>query len=182
MMRPAFLSASVPLARAAALAGALFLTSVGLSGCFAKPTMHVHHAEVQGVQLTFPPSVGILMRVVMVIDNTSSADLLVRRVQAQVTLLGRYTIPVTATPQTWLTAKQQTLMPIDVVIPLSTAIPLLRDSLNSPFINYQVVGSADVSATSSFEIQKDNYPVNETGSIPRQALVDVARSSGASVY
>jgi hypothetical protein len=163
------------------LAGALFL-SVGLAGCFAKPTMHVHHAEVQGVQITFPPSVGILMRVVMVIDNTSSADLLVRRFQGQVTLLGRYNIPVTVTPQTWLAAKQQTLMPVDVVIPLSTAIPLLRDSLNSPYINYQVVGSADVSATSSFEIQKDNYPINENGSIARQALVDIARNSGASVY
>ncbi len=46
-------------------ASVLLLFVVVLCACAKKPTMKVHHAEVQGVQVGFPPSLTIQMTVVL---------------------------------------------------------------------------------------------------------------------
>src|SRR3954467_1205082 len=55
--------------------GFVFTCFAALSwyGCVSKPTMHLNHAEISGAQFaTFPPSVGILMVVVVDVYNPNS--------------------------------------------------------------------------------------------------------------
>jgi hypothetical protein len=167
------------LARAAFLRPFLMALSVAiaawaLSACSAnKPTMKLNHAEIAGVRLALPPSINVLMTVYVDVYNSNSYDIAVRAVRGQVMLANRYTLPVDFRPGgdgLWLAAGSTTSVAVPLTIPAQTGLALLQDTFSWPTIPYQFVGRADVTATRTLQIEKDDYSVNESGFVSRQQL------------
>jgi hypothetical protein len=144
-----------------------------LPGCVSKPNMQLHHAEVQNAG-----PMGIGMNVVLRVNNENSFDVQVRNVRVQTTLQGRWTLPgVVYSPNQWLPADGTTLVSAPVLIPWTMVGPLLAETAMNSTIEYRVRGEADVTAIRSVGIRSDNYPVDETGTIPRVAVLQAARTT-----
>ena len=144
-----------------------------LPGCVSKPKMQLHHAEVQNAG-----PMGIGMNVFLRVNNENSFDVQVRNVRVQTTLQGRWTLPgVAYSPNQWLPADGTTIVQAPVIIPWTMVGPLLAETAMSTSIAYRVLGEADVTAIRSMGIRSDNYPVDETGSIPRVAVLQAARTT-----
>ena len=164
-----------------ALALALALVA---SGCASKPTMKVHHAEVQGVQLGFPPSVAVQMTAVLDVYNPNSYDVAIRAVRGSVTFHERYTLPVNFQPGgegVWLPAKQTTQVRVPTAVPVDLALRITREALTGA-VPYRFVGKADVTATRSFKLESDDYSVDERGSIHRQVIDNSIAALGLPVF
>jgi hypothetical protein len=147
-------------------------------GCVEKPTMRLHHAEISGIRLSFPPSLGILMTVVVSVHNPNGYDVAVRAVRGRVTLADRFEMPVNYKAEgngVWLPADETTLVRVPVSIPAEMAYAVLQQSVSSPMIPYRFSGRADVTATSTFELEEDNYAVDERGSVSRKQIEDSIR-------
>jgi hypothetical protein len=144
-----------------------------LPACVSKPKMQLHHAEVRSAG-----PMGIGMEVFLRVNNENSFDVQVRNVRVQTTMQNRWTLPPVAySPNQWLPADGTTIVVAPVLIPWALVGPLLAETAMSPTITYRVRGEADVTAIRSLGIRSDNYPVDETGSIPRIAVLQAARSS-----
>jgi hypothetical protein len=158
--------------RSLLLAGSSLATTLVLPACVSKPKMQLHHAEVRSAG---PMGVGI--EVFLKVNNENSFDVQVRNVRVQTTLQGRYPLPPVAySPNQWLPADSSTIVVAPVMIPWAMVGPLLAETATSPSISYRVRGEADVTAIRSLGIRSDNYPVDETGSIPRIAVLQAART------
>ena len=94
-------------------------------------------------------------------------------------LQDRYTLPIQFQPQNpegiWLPSDQTTPVAIPVPIPVDLALTLLRETYTTPQINFRLVGVADVTATRTFKIEKDNYSVDERGVVTRQEMETALR-------
>lgn len=135
--------------------------------------MKLNHAELSGVQFGFPPTLGVAMTIVLDVYNPNSYDVAVRGVRGTATLAQKYTLPVAWQPGgegVWLNANATTSIRVPVTVPVDLGLQLLRESFTSPTVPFRVVGVADVTATRTFKIEKDNYSVDETGSFSRQQL------------
>ena len=135
--------------------------------------MKLNHAELSGVQLGFPPTVGVIMTIVLDVYNPNSYDVAVRAMRGTATLADRYTLPVQWQPGgegVWLASNATTTIRVPVTIPIDLSLRLLRESFASPMVPFRVVGTADVTATRTFKIEKDNYSVDEVGTFSRQQL------------
>ncbi len=150
---------------------------LALAGCVHKPTMHLDHAEISGVQLaTMPPSLGIVMTVVIDVYNPNSYDVAVRAVRGQTVFANQYPLPVMfqAPPDgVWMPAGQTTAVRVPVTVPLQLAFTLVQQGMNAPVIPYHFSGTADVTATRTFQLEKDNYAVDEDGLITREQMMAV---------
>lgn len=166
-----------------------FCLALGLSaallgtGCVSKPSMELHHAQVSGVTIPglLPPRVSIQMTVYLSVYNPNRYDVAVRAVRGQTLIGDRYTVPVYFTAPgsgAWLPAKQKTLMAVPVELPLEVCVGVLGQSFFNAQIPYRFQGKADVTATSSLQLEKDDYSVNEAGSIPRDQIAQAMRSIG----
>lgn len=158
---------SLVVALLVALCGAAF------AGCASKPTMKLNHAELSGVQLGFPPTLGVVMTIVLDVYNPNSYDVAVRAMRGTATLADKYTLPVNWQPGgegVWLASNATTTIRVPVTIPVDLGLRLLRESFMTPTVPFRVVGTADVTATRTFKIEKDNYSVDETGTFSRQQL------------
>jgi LEA14-like dessication related protein len=150
--------------------GLVVTAALGASGCAERPTMRLHHAEIRFASLQ-----GVGLDIVMAVDNTNSFDIQIRNVRVEVLLAERYNIPaIDYSPNTWLPAGQKTLLRVPVVIPYTLIPQLINDTANTPQIKYHVRGSADVTATRSFGVERDNYPIDEGGSIARNDMLAAA--------
>ena len=150
----------------------LFLTAA-VAGCISKPKMELHHAEVR----TAGPA-GVGLEVFLRVNNENSFDVQVRNVRVQTVVQGRYALPPVAySPNQWLPADSSTIVRAPAIIPWPLIGPLLAESAASSTISYRVRGEADVTASRSMGIRSDNYPVDETGTIPRVLLLQAARSA-----
>jgi hypothetical protein len=141
--------------------------------CAKKPTMHLNHAEVSGVQLGFPPSLGVMMTVVVDVYNPNSYDVAIRAMRGQVVMANRYTLPIDFRAQgdgVWLASDKTTPMRVPVSIPVDLAVTLVREAYTAPTIPFHITGRADVTATRTFKIEKDDYEVDENGFLDRQAV------------
>ena len=149
--------------------------------CVHKPTMHLDHAEISGVQLaTMPPSFGIVMTVVLDVFNPNSYAVAVRAVRGQTVFAGQYPLPVMyqAPPDgVWMPAGQTTQVRVPVTVPVQLAFALMQQGMAVPTIPYHFTGSADVTATRTFALEKDNYAVDEDGSITRDQMMAVIPNS-----
>lgn len=140
--------------------------------CVSKPQMTLHHAEIR----TASP-LGITMEVFFTVFNDNSFDVEVRNVRVQTVLQSRYTLPaIQYSPNTWLPSDRSVLVSAPVIIPWALVPPLLAETISFPEIKYHVKGSADVTATRSMKVKSDNYPVEESGSIPRFAVLQAAQT------
>ncbi len=151
-------------------AGLLILASLGASGCAERPTMRLHHAEVRFASLQ-----GVGLDIFMSVDNTNSFDIQIRNVRVEVFLANRYNLPaIDYSPNTWLPAGEKTVLRVPVVIPYTLVPQLVNETANSLYINYHVRGSADVTATRAFGVERDHYPIDEGGSIARNDMLAAA--------
>ena len=155
------------------LAPWLLVLAVGVLGaCAKKPTMKVHHAEVQGVQLGFPPSLAVQMTVVMDVYNPNSYDVAIRAVRGTVTFHDRYSLPVSFQPGgegVWLPADQTTQVRVPTAVPVDLALRISREAMMGS-VPYHFVGKADVTATRSLKVESDDYSVDERGQIQRHVI------------
>jgi hypothetical protein len=144
-----------------------------LPACVSKPKMQLHHAEVRGAG-----PMGIAMEVFLTVNNQNSFDVQVRNVRVQTVMQGRWGLPPVAySPNQWLPADGSTIVRAPVFIPWPMVGPLLAETAAFPVISYRVRGEADVTAIRSLGIRSDNYPVDESGQIPRIAVLQAARST-----
>ncbi len=151
-------------------AGALFITPLS---CASKPTM-----EVQNAQVTHVGPFGIGMNVMIKVYNPNSFDVMVRRVHAEATLAGRYTLPAAdVQPNVWLPAKETTVVTAPATIPWPLVPGLLAATLGNEYVTYRVKGFADVSATRAIGLQVNNQPLDEQGRVPRELVLRAARTS-----
>ena len=152
-----------------------------LAACAHAPTMTLNHAEISGVQLaTFPPSLGLVMTVVLDVTNPNGYDVAVRAVRGQASFPGQYPLLVSfqAPPDgVWLPAGKTTQVRVPVTVPIQLAILLVQQSLSSPSIEYRFTGTADVTATRTLQIEKDNYSVDQPGTITQNNLLAVIPAS-----
>jgi hypothetical protein len=147
------------------------------TGCAKQPTMRLNHAEVSGVSLGFPPSVGVMMTVVMDVTNPNSYDVAVRSMQGKVVFFDRYSLPVEYTAPgegTWLAANATTQVRVPVNVPVDLAARLVGDTMASPSIPFSVTGKANVTATRSLKLEADNYSIDAKGEISRADMQSVA--------
>lgn len=149
------------------------LTMLTMTGCATQPTMRLNHAEVSGMSLGFPPSVSVVMVTVVDVHNPNSYDVAVRAVRGTVTFADRYTLPLDyRAPEggLWLPADRTTQIRVPVTVPLDLALNLARETFSQPVVGFRIAGKADVTATRTFQIEKDNYAIDERGSFSRQQL------------
>jgi hypothetical protein len=143
--------------------------------------MSLDHAEISGVQLaTMPPSLGIVMVVVLDVFNPNSYDVAVRAVRGQTVFAGQYPLPVTyqAPPEgVWMPAGQTTQVRVPVAVPVQLALALMQQAAATPTIHYHFSGTADVTATRTFQLEKDNYAVDEDGTLTRDQMMAVVPNS-----
>jgi LEA14-like dessication related protein len=164
--------------RFGALLLAAVVTGAMASGCAKKPSMRLNHADVSGVSLGFPPSLSVVMTVHVDVYNPNSYDVAVRAVRGNVVMANRYTVPLNwnvGGEGVWLAADATTPVRVPVTIPVDMALALVREAYQAPSIPYRFTGRADVTATRTFKIEKDDYSVDEQGWIPRQQVEQALR-------
>ncbi len=151
------------------------------TGCVSKPTMHLNHAEISGVQLaTLPPSIDIVMTLVLDVYNPNGYDVAVRAVRGQTVLADRYPLPVDYRAPgegLWLPSHQTTSVRVPLSVPVPLAFQLVQQAMASPVIPYRFQGKADVTATRSLQLEKDNYGVDESGTVTRDQMMSVIPNS-----
>jgi hypothetical protein len=145
---------------------------VAAPGCVHRPTVTVDHAEVRGLS-----AYGVNVLIWLSIRNDNSYDVQIRRVNCNVTM-GRGAVlgPIDFMPNQWLPSNQATLVAVPVYIPWQLLPSLAMETAGSYAIPYYVKGVADVTATRAFGIERDNYPIEQGGFVPRQMVMDAARS------
>jgi hypothetical protein len=141
-------------------------------GCVQQPAITIHHAEVRGMT---PTGLGVI--IYLQVRNDNSYDVQVRNVNVNVGFgrSGAVLGPINFAPNQWLPANQTAMVAVPVNVPWTLVPALVTETAGGYSIPYHVVGVADVTATSSLNIQRNNYPVDETGFVPRQMVVDAAR-------
>jgi hypothetical protein len=146
--------------------------------------MTLNHAEISGVQLAtvppLPPTFGLVMTVVLDVYNPNGYDVAVRAVRGQTAFAGQYPLPVAfqAPPDgVWLPAGRTTQVRVPITVPLPLAIAIVQQSFASPMIAYRFTGTADVTATRTLQLEKDNYSVDQSGMLTRNDLLAVIPAS-----
>jgi len=143
------------------------------TGCVTQPAVTVHHAEVRGLS-----AFGLNVLIFLQIRNDNAFDVQVRNVHCNVVFGRGYTLgPIDFAPNQWLPSNQATLVPVPVSIPYQLVPALISETAGSFAIPYYVKGTADVTATRALGIERNNYPIDEGGAVPRQMVVDAARSA-----
>ncbi len=143
--------------------------------------MHLNHAEISGFQAaTFPPSIGVLMTIVVDVYNPNSYDVAVRAMRGQVIMADRYPLPLDFRAPgegMWLPANKTTQIRVPLAMPLDLAIALVQQAFSVPTIPYRVLGKADVTGTRTFKVEQDDYSVDERGVITRDQMAAVIPNS-----
>jgi len=158
---------------------ALLLTAIGLASCVEKPTMHLNHAEISGVAWNAQPP-GVQMTLVIDVYNPNGYDVAVRAVRGQTVFVDQYPLAVyfQAPPEgVWMPAGRTTPVRVPVLVPMPLCWTLLQQGFASPTIPYRFMGSADVTATRTFALEKDNYAVDERGAITRADMMAILPAS-----
>jgi hypothetical protein len=149
----------------------------GATACVHDPIVRLDHAELNGVQMAlFPPRIGVLLTVVVDITNPNSFDVGVRGMRGQVILAEKYPLPISFQPPPpgqWLRAGQATPLRIPIDMPVELAIALVREALGAPVIGFHILGQVDVTGSSTFKVDKDNFPVDLRGTMTRQQVEGV---------
>jgi LEA14-like dessication related protein len=153
--------------------GTMLLALAAAPACVSQPKVTVHHAELRGISAW-----GVSMVIQLQVRNDNSYDVQIRNVNCNVVFgRGINLGPINYSPNQWLQSNHTTLVAVPVTIPWTALPALIAETTGSYAIPYHVTGMADVTATRAFGIERDNYPIDEGGSMPRQMVVDAARNS-----
>ena len=141
------------------------------AGCVQQPTIAIRGAEVRGASL-----MGVDVLIALEVRNDNAYDVQVRGVRCNV-IFGRGAVlgPIQFSPNQWLRSNSTTLVMVPVSIPLTIIPALIAETNGSYSIPYHVRGVVDVTATSSLNIERNNYAIDHDGFVTRQMLVDAAR-------
>jgi hypothetical protein len=143
--------------------------------------MHLNHAEISGVSLgTLPPSIDVVMTVVLDVYNPNGYDVAIRAVRGRTLLATRYPVNVDYRAPgdgVWLPARQTTMVRVPMSVPVPLALQLVQESFASPLIPYHFDGRADVTATSTLKVERDDYEVSEDGTVTREQMMAVLPNS-----
>jgi hypothetical protein len=149
-----------------------------LAGCWGKPrhpSLRVSGAQFKGVDVHLRPlQVRLNLDVDVQATNPNGFDLQVRRVRGHLWLAERHELPIDLRPDVWLPAEQSATFTLPVSIPVETVVSLVKTSLRTECIPYKLEGSVDITATSTFEIERDDHPLRKEGCIPRKNLLEAA--------
>jgi hypothetical protein len=151
----------------------LVLASLSVAGCASKPTMHLNHAEISGMSLGLPPTLNVILTCVVDVYNPNGYDVAIRAMRGTTVIGGRYSLPVDFRAPgegVWLASKATTQVRVPIAVPVPTAIAIVRDAYFGPVLDYQLSGKADVTASRTFQLEKDDYSVNEHGTITRDQI------------
>lgn len=150
------------------LSGWLFLAlSLCLVGC--QPAVTLHSATLRGATPT-----GVSFDAVMAVENPNLFDIKVRAIRANAKLDGvRGVVPVYVEPHTWIPAKRTILIPVPITLPWQMIPPVIAATVGNSKVTYHVSGTADVTATQAFAIDRDEYEFDEEGELPRGFLMKV---------
>ena len=139
-------------------------------GCFDKPRMQIHAANIQQIQGT-----GVVINLTMRVENDNRFDIMVRNVRADVTLAERYRLPtIVMSPNQWIPSNSAAFVQVPVLVPWPMVAPLVQTTVGSMQIAYRAEGLADVTATQALGIEVDNYELNEEGMVSRAELIAAA--------
>ena len=152
--------------------GPINLALASAPGCVTTPTVNVRDAELRGLSAW-----GLSVMILLQVRNDNSYDVQVRNVNVNVTFGRSMVLPVAFALNQWLPSHQTTWISVPVTIPWQSIPGLVAETTGNYAIPYYVRGVADVTATRAFGIERDNYPVDQGGSIPRQLVVDTARNA-----
>jgi hypothetical protein len=148
------------------IAGVLCLAA---TACVETPRVRLHHANFQGASLA-----GAVLDVVIEIQNPNSFDVKVRDVTAETTFAGRYKLPpIVIHPDQWLPAGQTSQVHVPTTLPWLMIPGILGETMLSPRVTYHVHGAVNVTATRTFGIEEDNYPLDLQGEMPRQLMLNL---------
>lgn len=142
--------------------------------------MKLHHAEVNGVQIGFPPQISVVVTSVVEVTNPNSYDVYIRAVRGSATLADRYSMPFEWAPGgegIRLPADQTTLVRVPTTVPATLALQLVRESYATPMIPFRIVGKADVTVSSTLRIDKNDYEVDERGTLSREQIEAAMRGT-----
>lgn len=149
---------------------ALATLLVSTGACVSKPVLELYGARVQSAS---PMGVGLVM--LMQVNNDNAFDVKVRSVRVNITIAKRFRLPpVYHNPDQWLAAGSSTLVAVPITVPWQLVGPLLATTAGSSQVTYRVRGFADVTAVRLLGIQKNDYPIDEVGSVSRGQLVAAA--------
>jgi len=144
--------------------------------------MHLNHAEISGIQLGAlgaPPT--MVMTVVVDVYNPNGYDVAVRAMSGQVWMADRYPVPLDfqapAEQPFWMAAGKTTSMRVPLYVPLNLAIQLVQEAFASPTIAYRVIGRANVTGSRTFQVEKDDYAVDERGTMTREQMAAIIPNS-----
>jgi hypothetical protein len=164
---------------------ASLVLAIGLAlasfGCAREPTMRLNHAEINGVRIAIPPNVGVVTTQVIDVYNPNPYGVAIRAMRRQVTIADRYTLPIDFRAPgdgLWLASGATTTVRIPVTIPMTLALAVGRETVTSNVVPFHVVGKADVTASRTFQLEKDNYSVDARGTFTRQQLQIALSGSG----
>jgi hypothetical protein len=151
----------------------VLLGAAGL-GCVSKPVLEVHSAWLRSAS---PEGVGLDLY--LQVNNANAFDVQVRDVRARVTIADRFPLPpLRFSPEQWLPAGRSTLLRVPMTVPWAIIPQLLSLTVESKSIDYRVEGAADVTAVRMLGIQRNDYPIDEEGSMSR---LDLVRAAGRSL-
>jgi hypothetical protein len=105
--------------------------------------------------------------------NPNSYDVAVRAMRGQVVFAEKYPLAIDFRAPgdgVWLPADQTTPMRVPISVPVQLAAQLLQEATTNPTITFHMTGRADVTATRTFKIEKDDYEVDETGVVTRDQM------------
>jgi len=153
----------------------LMALAVVSAGCHPQPPkMDLYGARVQGIN---PMGVGMVMT--LKVKNEYPIDIQIRNVSANVVIGESFRMPTIRTsPNVWLRANSTTLVDVPMTVAWATVMPLLTKTIGSATIDYRAKGYADVTATSTFQIDRNDYKFDQDGSVSRVALVQAAIRGG----
>lgn len=158
---------SIPLPTRGLAAAAMCLAA---TACVETPKVRLHHADIQGASLA-----GAVIDVVIEIQNPNAYDIQLRDLTAETTFAGQYRLPpIVIHPNQWLPAGRATQVHVPTTLPWLMIPGILAATVLSPQVTYNVRGSANVTATRTFGIEEDNYPIDLNGTMPRQMMLNLS--------
>lgn len=167
---PRFLRSVV---RSTLLVATVALVGGASMGCVTTPTLALHHAEVSGFGMA-----GVNVNVVVQVNNKNSFDVMVRNLNANVTIADKYPLyPIAFNPNQWLGSKSSSLMAVPVTIPWPMLPGLLAETLGSDNIAFHIKGTADVTATRLLAVERNDEKIDQDGKISRAMIVAAARNT-----
>ena len=126
---------------------------------------------------------GKTARLVLLLDAQGfqfDKQTLRRAVRGQVIMADVYPLALDfrAPPEgVWMPAGQTTSLRVPLLMPVALGITLLQQAFANPTIAYRFIGKADVTGTRTFQVEKDDYSVDERGTITRDQIAAILPNS-----